>query len=112
MRPPYRAGAPNVVAPDTRRRLAGNPALEHRLAGLLVRMTASERRAFWLGVMLADGTITAEQALPAWVRRLDPGLEEVLVPLPPAPTGRPAKETPKRPRRARQAGELVKAQQA
>lgn len=98
MRPPYGAGAPDVVTADTRRRLVGpRGELEHRLAALLVRMTAGERRAFWLGVMLADGSVTHEQALGAWVRRLDPAAAEVLVEVPAAPDARPDRPPRRRP---------------
>lgn len=90
MRPPYGAGAPNVVRNETRLRLAGRRGeLETMLAALLVRMTAPERRAFWLGVMLADGSVDHRQALAAWVRRLDPDMAEVIAILPPAPQVRP-----------------------
>jgi hypothetical protein len=90
VRPPYGAGAPNVVRHETRVRLTGRRGeLEPRLAGLLVRMTAGERRAFWLGVMLTDESVDHRQALAAWVRRLDPALAEVLVDLPAAPELRP-----------------------
>lgn len=98
MRSPVGAGSPTVVAVETRRRLGGNAELEHRLGAILVRMTASERRAFWLGVMLTDGTVDHTRALAAWVRRLEVDLVEVLVDLPPAPDERPA--IPRRRRRA------------